>query len=380
MRKLGTSRFLPDKPFVQSVVIPAGSFLAGLIVYQIVRAVGLYICIAAMFQRGFDLLLQFVELALLAPSQFLLNGLDLLVEVVLFLRLLHLPLHARLDGAIHVQFFDLDVEHVGDAVQALRRIENLQQFLLLFDGKLQVGGNDVGELGRIFHAHGRDHGFVIQRLAKLYILLKQRGHALHARFDLGVHFGGIAGDPNVSLHVAVRVGSLEQSAALNAFHQHLDVAIGQLEALHDVDDGADLVNLIGLGLVDGGIVLSGQKDFLVRGQRLFEGPHAGLSAHDERRHHVRKDDHVPDGHHGQLLALEFFLGCGHSISLDYVLNDNRRAPLVILSQASFAWRRTCASRGLQPRVWLASLPVYYFFTTQPSPKSRKHCASPPSPA
>jgi hypothetical protein len=52
MRKLGTSRFLPDKPFVQSVVIPAGSFLAGLIVYQIVRAVGLYICIAAMFQRG----------------------------------------------------------------------------------------------------------------------------------------------------------------------------------------------------------------------------------------------------------------------------------------------------------------------------------------
>jgi ABC-type bacteriocin/lantibiotic exporter with double-glycine peptidase domain len=51
MRKFGTPRFLPDKPFVRSLVIPAGSFLAGLIVYQIVRPVGLYICIAAVFQR-----------------------------------------------------------------------------------------------------------------------------------------------------------------------------------------------------------------------------------------------------------------------------------------------------------------------------------------
>jgi hypothetical protein len=51
VRKFGTPRFLPDKPFVQSLVIPAGSFLAGLIVYQIVRPVGLYVCIAAVFQR-----------------------------------------------------------------------------------------------------------------------------------------------------------------------------------------------------------------------------------------------------------------------------------------------------------------------------------------
>jgi hypothetical protein len=48
---IGTPRFLPDKPLVQSFVIPAGSFLAGLALYQIVRPVGLYVCIAAVFQR-----------------------------------------------------------------------------------------------------------------------------------------------------------------------------------------------------------------------------------------------------------------------------------------------------------------------------------------
>jgi hypothetical protein len=47
MRKFGTSRSLPDKPSVQSFVIPAGSFLAGLVLYQIVRPVGLYIRVAA---------------------------------------------------------------------------------------------------------------------------------------------------------------------------------------------------------------------------------------------------------------------------------------------------------------------------------------------
>jgi len=55
------------------------------------------------------------------------------------LRLLHLPLHARLDGAVHVQLLDLDVEHVGDAREALHRIEDVEQLLFFLDGKLQVG-------------------------------------------------------------------------------------------------------------------------------------------------------------------------------------------------------------------------------------------------
>ena len=133
---------------------------------------------------GFDLLLQLVELALLAAAQFLLDGLDLFVEVVLFLRALHLPLHARLDGAVHVQLFNLDVEHVGDARQALGGIEDVQQLLLLFNRELQVGGDGVGELRRLVHAHGGDHGLVVQRLLQLHVLLEERSDALHQLLDL----------------------------------------------------------------------------------------------------------------------------------------------------------------------------------------------------
>ena len=98
---------------------------------------------------GFDLLAQLVELAFFAAAQFLLDGLDLLVEVVLFLRALHLALDARLDVAVEVELFDFDVEHVGDAREAGGGIEDGEQFLLLFDAELEVGGDGVRELGRL---------------------------------------------------------------------------------------------------------------------------------------------------------------------------------------------------------------------------------------
>ena len=70
---------------------------------------------------------------------------------------------------------------------------------------------------------------------------------------------------------------------------------------------ADAVDLVGLGLVDGGVVLGGQEDLLVAGHGLFERPHAGFAPHHERGHHVRKDDHVADGHHRQTFCIGFFL-------------------------------------------------------------------------
>ena len=260
---------------------------------------------------GFDLLLEFVEFALFAAAQFLLDRLNLFVEVILFLRLLHLALHARLDGAVHVQLFDFDVEDIGDAGEAFGGIEDFQQFLLLLNGELQVGGDDVCEFGRIFHAHGRNHGLVVERLAQLDILFEEGGHALHAGFKRRVSLAAIAGDAHRGLHEALGVDHLQNLAALHAFNQDLDVAVGQFEALHDVNDGADLVDLIGLRFVDGGVVLGSEENLLVGRQRLFQGPHARFTAHHERRHHEGKDDHVPNGHHGQLSGFELFLRCGH---------------------------------------------------------------------
>ena len=55
-----------------------------------------------------------------------------------------------------------------------------------------------------------------------------------------------------------------------------------------------------------------RKIFLSRRQRLFERAHAGFPSDHERRHHVREDDDVPDGHHRQALGIGFFFGGKHS--------------------------------------------------------------------
>jgi hypothetical protein len=137
---------------------------------------------------GFDLLAQLVELAFFAAAQFLLDGLDFFVEVVLFLRALHLALDAGLDVAVEVELFDFDVEDVGDAGQARGGIEDGEQFLLFFDAELQVGGDGVRELGGLVHAHAGDDGFVIERLLQLDVLLEEAGDALHELLGGGRHF------------------------------------------------------------------------------------------------------------------------------------------------------------------------------------------------
>ncbi len=112
---------------------------------------------------------------------------------------------------------------------------------------------------------------LVQRLAQLHILLKQRGDALHGRFDLRRHLRRVAAHPHRRHVEAVGLGHLQDARPLNSFHQHLDVAVGHLQALHDVDDAANLVNLVRLGFVHPGIVLGGQEDPFVSRQEPLPG-------------------------------------------------------------------------------------------------------------
>jgi hypothetical protein len=260
---------------------------------------------------GFDFLAQLVELAFFAAAQLLLDGLDLFVEVVLFLRALHLALDAGLNVAVEVELFNFDVEHVGDTGEARGRVEDGEQFLLFLDAELEIGGDGIGKLGGLVHLHCGNDGLVVERLLQLDVVLKKRGDALHELLDCRAHLEFALAGAHGGDEEAVAVGDFNGLGALHALDQDLDVAVGHFDALHDVADGADLVNVLGLGLVDGGVVLGGEENLAVAGQGLFEGAHAGLAAHDERRHHIGEDDHVADGHHGQLARLVFFARHGH---------------------------------------------------------------------
>ena len=85
-------------------------------------------------------------------------------------------------------------------------------------------------------------------------------------------------------------------AAAHALDHHLDVAVGELQRLGHRRDDADLVDVLGLGLVELRVLLRGQEQALGRRrERRLEGADRRLAAHDEGLHHVGEDHHVPQG-------------------------------------------------------------------------------------
>jgi hypothetical protein len=94
----------------------------------------------------------------------------------------------------------------------------------------------------------------------------------HQRFQLRsrIHLEveGLDHRPEIALILAHR----DDLAALHTLHQHLDVAVGQLQALDDVRHRSHAVDFIGTRLIDRGVMLRGQKNLLVGRQSFFQGP------------------------------------------------------------------------------------------------------------
>ncbi len=249
----------------------------------------------------FDFLLQLVDLValLVLPAELLLNRLHLLVEVVLLLRFLHLLLDARLDAAIDLELVHLGFEDAGDTVEALDGGDDFEQVLLFVDADEQMRGDRVGQLARIVDADGGDHRVVVQVVRELHILLEQRHHPAHRRLGVvagflvfGDHLDDDAVEPLVFL-------PLDRAGALDPLDQHLDVAVGQLQALDDVGDAAHREDVGWLRVIDRGVVLRGQEDALVLDQGMFERARRRRPSDDERHHHVREHDDVAERHDGK---------------------------------------------------------------------------------
>src|SRR5262249_5757248 len=174
---------------------------------------------------GINLFLQLVKFAFLAAAELFLDGLDLLVEVILFLGTLHLSLHARLDGAVHVELFNLDVQYVSYAGQALDRIKDLQQLLLFFNRELKVLGDVVAQLPGVGDSLSGNSGFLAQRLAKLRVLLPETVDALDSSLKHGSDFGIVLYGANCGFEIAVGIDELQDLAPLYAFDEDFDIAI-----------------------------------------------------------------------------------------------------------------------------------------------------------
>ena len=107
------------------------------------------------------------------------NGFDLLVEVVLFLRTLHLLLHLGVDALVDVDLLDLDLQEILKLLQTLVGRGRLQQLLLFLCGDQEVRCQRVGEAIRIIQLQRRHHPFECQVMGHLGVLLEDLHQLLH---------------------------------------------------------------------------------------------------------------------------------------------------------------------------------------------------------
>ena len=102
----------------------------------------------------------------------------------------------------------------------------------------------------LVHADAGDNGLVVERLLELNVVLKECGDALHELLGSGRHFEVALAGADGGDEEAVAICDFKRLGALDALDQDLDVAVGHFDALHDAADGADLVDVLGFGLVD----------------------------------------------------------------------------------------------------------------------------------
>ena len=98
---------------------------------------------------------------------------------------------------------------------------------------------------------------------------------------------------------AVALGDVVDVHAIEAFHQHLDRAIGQLEELQHLGQRADAVQVGAARIVGLGRLLRDEQDALVGFHRLLQRPDRLVATDEERDHHVREHHHVAERQYRQ---------------------------------------------------------------------------------
>ena len=234
-------------------------------------------------------------LELVAVAELLLDRLHLLVEVVLLLRLLHLLLDARPDLLLDLQDLDLRLHQLVEARQPLRRRVHLEDRLLVGQLELQLPDHRVGQLAGILDGLHRDQDLGRDALVELDVGLEGRVHLAHQRVQLDRLLGDVGQLLDLDGEEAVGLREAPDGGAPLALDQHLHRAVGQAQQLDDRPDRADREDVLGHRLVGLGLALRAEEDLLVAAlaHRLFERADRLFAPHEQRHHHVREHDDVP---------------------------------------------------------------------------------------
>ena len=250
--------------------------------------------------HGFDPLGEVLDLVrrLVHVAELLLNRLHLLVEVVLALALLHLPLHAAANTLLDLQEIDLLLDARHQMLQSFARVVNFENRLFLVDLHREVSGDRIGEPCRVLDVRQRSQDFRRGLLVELDVLLEVGKKGAGQGLDLAPVIGSRSQHRDARAEEGLPVLELVDARPLPSFDQNLHRAVGELQELQDGGDRPDSIDLLDRRIVLARVHLRDEQYPLVLLHRLLERLNRSIPAHEEGDHHVRIDNDIPQGKHG----------------------------------------------------------------------------------
>ena len=241
-------------------------------------------------------------LLLVALPQLVLDRFHLLAQEELALAFVDLRLHLGLDLAAELDHLELAGEDLGEVAQAPHDLELLQQLLLLLGRDPQGAGDQVGQRRRVVEVGDRH----LQLLGQIGDLLDDlREGALHVagqRLQLGAvldHVGKLI-DPRHQVGLLGDVGA--EANPLCALDEDAQGAVGDLEHAGDDADHADLVEVLGAGLVVLGIESGDHRQHPVGAEHVVDQLDRPLLAHRQRGQGLGEGDGLAQGQDRQRIG------------------------------------------------------------------------------
>ena len=261
-------------------------------------------------------------LVVVLVAELFLDGLELLAQVVLALRLAHLALDLRVDLVAELHHLELARQQLEHALQADLEVHRLEDVLLLLDGGVDVGGDQVCQMSRGLDAleqllgHHRDLRQHVDDLARRVLQVERE------RLDLDVAAALVEQRRDARGEEGLLLGDLVDAEARDALDHDVEAVLAGARQLDDARGRADLVQVVLRGIVDLGGALRDDAEQRVLARRLLDEAD-GLGATDGQRHDGAREEHaVAQRQDGQLarqiLRLEFWaltLSRGHTVSV-----------------------------------------------------------------
>ncbi len=250
---------------------------------------------------GFDLLAHIfdVALALVLLAQLLLNGLELLAQIVVALRLLHLILHLGLNLGAQLLHLDLLGQMLIQQLQSGSDAGRLQQLLLVVGGQEgQRGGHKIHQAAGFLDIRGDGPQFIGERLRIVDDLLELADHVAHQSFRAGRRLRfHVLQRLHLGHHEGLRLRIANQPHPLHTLGEDKPALVGHAHNLVHRGQGSHQMQVGRLGRVQPRVQLSHDNDCPFLAQRLDQLDGA-FAAHREGQDSVGKEDRIPDRQDG----------------------------------------------------------------------------------